>query len=112
VTNLVNTQNNTTSTALVPTGQSLDYPQGLERLPQLLEEIDLVRSHLEEVGERSLELLDHADRLFTFIEVKVQKARIRERRRVRRVRPVDTRTNGYRLLSEPELSNGMPTEVR
>lgn len=81
------------STHIVQQGQASAYPDGLRRLPQLLERIDSVRFELTEIGVQALELEDAAERLeqelsrlAQYVQTKVEVNRTRERRRVRRRR--------------------------
>jgi hypothetical protein len=60
-----------------------DYPDGLNRLPQLLDRIDSLRYDLLELGENAERLEQELSDLAQFPEARVEINRARERRRVR-----------------------------
>jgi hypothetical protein len=67
-----------------PASAPTKYPVGLERLPQLLDELDAMRLQLEAMGADILDLLEGAERAMEFASIRVEQARVREGRRVRR----------------------------
>lgn len=85
-----------TTTGSVPIVQQEDrfaYPDGLNRLPQLLERIDSTRYGLAEMVRQQLDRAEAAEQLWLelaelaeFVGTRIEVNRARERRRVRRRR--------------------------